>query len=109
MSNNYLLDYLNNETLTYSTFWENSDSDYSAEFDVPGFEKSDIEIKSKTDKLTIQVKTSKKGRQGFTISYRFPSTADLSKTEASLDLGILKIVVPKKESEKPKEISIKVS
>lgn len=109
MSNNYLLDYLNNETLTYSALWENSDSDYFAEFDVPGFEKSDIEIKSKANQLIIQVKTSKKGRQGFTIAYRFPSAADLSRTEASLDLGVLKVSVPKKESEKPKEITIKVS
>lgn len=109
MSNNYLLDYLNNETLTYSALWENSDSDYLAEFDVPGFEKSDIEIKSKADKLIIQVKTSKNGRQGFTVAYRFPSAADLSKTEANLDLGVLKVTVPKKDSEKPKEISVKVS
>lgn len=109
MSNNYLLDYLNNDTLTYSALWENSDTDYSAEFDIPGFEKSDIEIKSKSDQLTIQVKTSKKGRQGFTIAYRFPQAADLAKTEAILELGVLKVSVPKKDSEKPKEISVKVS
>jgi len=109
MNTNYLLEYLKNDSLTYSALWENSDSEYSAEFDIPGFEKSDVEIKSKSNKLTIQVKTSKKGRQGFTIAYRFPAAADLSKTEASLDLGVLKVSVPKKDSEKPNEISVKVS
>ena len=93
--------------------WENSESEFFAEFDIPGFDRSDVEVKSKADKLTITVAASeelkKNGRHGFNLSYKFPPSADLSKTQASLNLGVLKISVPKKETHQVKEITVKVA
>lgn len=112
MTEKELLNYLTNETLA-SSIWEDTDSGYFAEFDLPGFNKSEIEIKAKSNILLIKAKASESSKKrqalNFDLSYRFPASADLSKTQADLNLGVLKVSVPKKDSEKPKEISIKVS
>lgn len=94
---------------TYDTPWESLDTEFTAEFDVPGFSKEDVKIKAKSNILALEVSSAKAKRLGFTARYGFPECADLAKTKAELDLGVLKITVPKKESSIPKEISVKIS
>jgi HSP20 family molecular chaperone IbpA len=94
---------------SYSNAWVNLDSEFVAEFDIPGFKREDVKIKTKSNILHLEVSSAKAKRSGIEVKYGFPHFADLSRTKAELDLGVLKITVPKKESEIPKEISIKVS
>lgn len=93
----------------YSNLWQNLESEFVAEFDIPGFKKEDVKIKAKSNMLQLEVSSANVNRQGLVVKYGFPNSADLSKTKAELDLGVLKITVPKKESEVQKEVSIKIS
>lgn len=89
--------------------WQTLDSEFVAEFDVPGFRKEDIKIKAKSNILTLEVSSAKSNRVGLVAKYGFPHSADLAKTKAELDLGVLKVIVPKKESEIQKEVCVKIS
>jgi HSP20 family protein len=98
---------------------ENSD-DFTVTCDLPGVELEDLDISVTQDVLTLkgekkayftdnEVKTFKKENWAgkFQRTLSLPSSVDTNKVEASLKDGILTITLPKKEEEKPKQISIK--
>ena len=100
---------------------------YELDLALPGFNKKDVAIEVDNNLLTISSKqeSSKKGEEstvelnyrlrefnyaGFKKTFTLPDSADLKKINASFDLGILKITIPKKEEAIPqpaRKITIK--
>jgi len=86
-----------------------------------GLDKTDVKIDIKDDVLTVShakegstsVKEEKYAYRGITqksfkLAWRINEKFDLTKTNASLDKGLLKIVIPIAPVKEPKEIEIKV-
>lgn len=91
------------------------------EADLPGMDKKDVKVKVENNRLSIngtrdQKKESKKKgfyrceRQcgSFERSIYLGDNVDSSKAKAEFDKGVLKVIVPKKESGKPKVIDIDI-
>ena len=90
--------------------------------EIPGVNKDDIKVKIHNDVLTISgerkepelpekanclIREREFGK--FMRSIRLPYPIEVSKVSAEYKDGILKIILPKKEEVKPKEIQINVS
>lgn len=81
-------------------------NDETIELLVPGFKKDDLDIFVENKILTVVSKTPKFGR---TIMQRWKlNNADVDKIDASLEDGILRLKIPKKEQTQEKiKINIK--
>lgn len=94
---------------------------YTVHLDAPGLKKDDVKLAVNNKSLTIsgERKDEKKvedkqsvyreinyGR--FERTFTLPEGIESDKIEAKLDNGVLEIVIPKSEKQKPKEIEIKV-
>ena len=98
--------------------FEESENEYVVELEVPGVKKEEIDISLKKETLTINWnrKNEKKSKIGkskyersegsFSRSFSVEG-ANSEKIEAELKNGVLKIVVPKLEKVKAKNITIK--
>ena len=88
--------------------------------EVPGMEPKDIDISLTGDLLTLKGEKKQKTEEkkenfhrietrygAFSRTIRVPVSVDSDKIEASYDNGVLKIVLPKKEEVKAKQIEIK--
>ena len=107
--NTELLDKYFNYTYLNANEWVETDSGIELEIDIPGIKKDEVSIKSKGESLVIAANPKSKNGKPFSYSYKLPSVLDGSLTFASLEDGVLKVTVPKKESAKIKEISVKIS
>lgn len=97
--------------------FEESDSEYTIELEVPGVDKKDIRIDLKNDLLAIRWtrKWEKKklfgtsryesSEESYSRSFAIPG-ADSDGIKAELKKGVLKINVPKRESYQPKRIEV---
>jgi HSP20 family protein len=99
--------------------WTNEDGQFvSAE--MPGVQVEDIDINVNDNVLTISGQRSldevpedaqfhrrERGYGEFSRNIQLPYAVELDKVEASFKDGILKIMLPKAEAEKPKQIAIK--
>ena len=83
-----------------------------------GADRSDIELTTQGDQLRVSYRKDqdtpsqsyiKKGiaKRSFDFGWRLASKFDLSKTNAKLDKGLLRITVPYLEQESPKLVTIK--
>lgn len=99
---------------------EESESAYLLAFDLPGVKKEDvkIDVHGRVFTLTGERKHETKKEEGgfkryecvagkFSRSFTLPEGVDASKVEATLADGVLRVVVPKSEVEKPRTIAIK--
>ncbi len=90
--------------------------------EVPGMDPKEIDISFSGDLLTIKGEKKQRTEEkkenyhrietrygAFSRTIRVPVQVDADKIEASYDKGVLKIVLPKKEEAKPKQIEIKTS
>jgi HSP20 family protein len=99
---------------------EETESAYLLSFDLPGVKKEDLKIdvhgrtftlsgerkrKSESDERGIKRYECVAGK--FTRSFTLPVGVDASKVEAALLDGVLSVIVPKSEAEKPRTITIK--
>ncbi len=88
--------------------------------EIPGMEPKDVDISLSGDLLTIKGEKKQKTEEkkenfhrietrygAFSRTIRVPVSVDSDKIEASYDNGVLKIVLPKKEEVKAKQIEIK--
>ncbi|MDL1958515.1 MAG: Hsp20/alpha crystallin family protein [Deltaproteobacteria bacterium] len=88
--------------------------------EVPGIEPKDIDISLSGDLLTIKGEKKQKTEEkkesfhrietrygAFSRTIRVPVSVNSDKIEASYDKGVLKIILPKKEEIKAKQIEIK--
>ena len=100
--------------------FEEDNEKYTVELEVPGVKKEEINVSLKNDNLTIswnrvrenKEEDSKKRKiyersEGSFKRNFFVENIDVEKVNAELKDGVLKLVLPKKESAKPKEIEIK--
>lgn len=89
--------------------------------EVPDIDQKDIEVKIENNTLTLrgerkqnlEVKKENYHRVEryfgtFQRSFTLPQTIDQEKIEAACDRGVLTIVLPKKEEDKPKQIKVEV-
>lgn len=89
--------------------------------DLPGVAKEDIDVSVHGDQLTVkgEKKQEKEDKDkgyvrterfygSFTRSVTLPCEVDASRVDASYKDGVLKLVLPKKEEAKPKQIQVKV-
>ena len=90
--------------------------------ELPGMEAKDIDISITGDVLTIKGERKQESEEkdenyhrietrygAFCRMIRLPMAIETEKVTASYEKGILKLVMPKKEEVKPKQIEIKVS
>lgn len=86
---------------------------------LPGFKKEDVKISVHDNQLVIEAKTESKKEEKKGTMYRcerysgsfrrtlhLPDNADVSKIQAKMEDGVLKLSVPKKEETPKKEIVI---
>jgi HSP20 family protein len=97
-----------------------SDNDYVIYFDIPGVEKSDIDISVEKDVLTLTAECGKIAGDGYNRlhyemdysgyrrSFVLGNTIDPDKIEAVHENGTLVLTLPKREEKKRKEITIQV-
>ena len=85
-----------------------------------GYTKEDVKLEAKAQVLTINIIANEEedtsngkvyfsrkiSKRKFKKSYTFSNEFDLTATEAKMENGLLKLVVPRKESSLPVEISV---
>jgi HSP20 family protein len=88
--------------------------------DVPGIKDSDIQVQFRGNRLTVSGKRESEERKqqekyytyersygSFARTFTLPETADVDKASADMKNGVLTITVPKKASERPRNVAIK--
>ena len=98
-----------------------NDNEYIMYFDIPGVEKNDILLKVEKDILVLTADCTKKAGEnytclrdemmysGFKRTFDLGDSVDSDGIKADYKNGTLKLVLPKKEKQKTKQISINVS
>jgi HSP20 family protein len=87
---NYNLDY------TPKTKIKENENDYTLSFELPGFKKEDININVEDNVLVISSVVEKdEFRSSFENRYSIPEDANIDNIQASMEDGILKIVIGK--------------
>ena len=94
---------------------------YTIYCDLPGMNEKDLELSVASNVLTIkgERKDAEKARESkvyrnetwegsFQRTIAIPSPVDSNGIEAELNNGVLKIILPKREEDKPKQIELKV-
>ena len=84
------------------THLENGDT--KLELAVPGYSNEDITLSAKSGTLDIQL--AREGKKGRTVSYRLGNRIDSTKITAVCKNGLLTVLFPVRESDKP--VTIKV-
>ncbi len=98
---------------------DENDNEFSIKAELPGVKKADVKVNIVNDVLTIkgekktEVKDKKQHRVersygSFVRSFTLPHAVDSSKVGAEYAQGVLNLVIPKSEAQKPKQIDIKV-
>jgi|688.fasta_scaffold153556_3 HSP20 family molecular chaperone IbpA len=90
-----------------------SDKEFLTELPLPGLDKEHLSIE--VSGRTLIVKTNIKNAEGFvkryvdnSYSYYLSSSHDLSKTEAKMENGLLKIKVPLRKKEETKSVTVEI-
>jgi len=90
--------------------WNEKDNSLSLELDIPGFSKDEVQVSSKLGVVSINGSPKKDSkREKFKLSFKMPSVAEETLAKAELANGVLKVVIPKKETATLKQIPIKIS
>jgi HSP20 family protein len=97
------------------------DANIYVDADIPGFDQKNIKVNVKNDMLTISAKRDEKKEEkkknfhrveriqgSFYRQILLPSDVNTDKVKASYKNGVLKIVLPKKEESKAKDVDITV-
>jgi HSP20 family protein len=95
-----------------------SDDEVHFAIDIPGVNKGDVSIQvDETDTLIIRAKNSYREPEGTALrqyrigdyyrAFQISDDYDKDKVQAKLENGLLQLIIPKKESAKPKKIEIK--
>lgn len=97
-----------------------NDDQFEIHLSIPGLDKNEISLDIKGDNLIVcgerKVKSEKKDHKfhlseisygSFSRSFKLPENVNLDKIDAQYENGMLEIIIPKGEEQKPKKISIK--
>ncbi|HOV16780.1 MAG TPA: Hsp20/alpha crystallin family protein [Candidatus Cloacimonadota bacterium] len=95
------------------------DKEFELLANLPGFKKEDVRIAVQDNQLVIEANTSEKKEEKKGTMYRcerysgnyrrtlyLPDNADVSKIQAKMENGVLKLTIPKKTTTAQKEITI---
>jgi HSP20 family protein len=89
--------------------------------ELPGFKKDQVSISFENGQLTFAGERIEENQEGrnyhrnerwygrFERSFQLPISADAEKISANLQNGLLRVVIPKKEEAKARQISVEVS
>ncbi len=90
--------------------------------DLPGLDRDDVKVAIEDNRLTIsgERKFEKKSEDrewsrveraygAFTRTFTLPNIIDTDHVEATMDRGVLTVVLPKREEAKPKQIDVRVA
>jgi HSP20 family protein len=107
------------EAVVPSVDLEDRGKDYRLTVDLPGFSKEDVEVDVTDDAVTIQAKKTlseeekkknyvrkERASQTFYRMVQLPETVRSDDAKASLNNGILEVVMPKKEPKKSKKLAV---
>ncbi len=95
-----------------------SNAEYVIAVDLPGIDRSALEISIDSDRLTIRGTRNlnasgeyrvERRRGRFVRSFGVPTSVDQSKISADYKDGVLKVTLPKKSEQKAKRVEIKIS
>lgn len=91
---------------------ENKESEYLLSLDVPGVSKEDLKIEVTDGVLSVYTDYKNKEdraeeQRHYRFSFTIPEDVEKEKMDVSLNQGIVKITMPKKESSKPLQLEIK--
>jgi HSP20 family protein len=97
------------------------EDNFIIEAELPGIKKEDIHISFVNEMLTIrgEKKVEKEEKKknyhrsersygSFSRTFNFPGNVKADKVDAEFNNGVLKVIVPKSEEAKPKQIEVKV-
>ena len=89
--------------------------------DLPGLDKQDVQVNVEENILTLsgeRKRTDEENKDQYTRiersfgkferSYTLPNTVDQTRIEATMEKGVLRVSLPKKEEAQPKQIEVKV-
>lgn len=101
--------------------WTNEDGAYITA-ELPGMDIKDIDISVVGEVLTLkgerkpdaleegaEIHRQERGYGNFTRSIQLPFPINVSKVEAVLEKGVLRIILPRAEEDKPRKITVKAS
>lgn len=96
------------------------DDAFTVTAELPGMKKEDVKIEFENGVLTVRgekkAESEKKGRNYHIVERRYgafhramslPNTVNVEKATAEFEDGVLKVVLPKSEAAKPKELKIR--
>lgn len=84
-----------------------TDSGFEIQIDLPGLDPKDLQVEIENQVLTITAP--RPGRSHFARSWKMPEGTDLNAISAKLDLGVLRVGIPKLEAAKPRRIEVQVT
>lgn len=100
--------------------WTKADSGQVVTAEIPGMNIEDLDIKVIGESLTIsgtrpvpgdgddvKYHRQERGYGNFSRTIQLPFPVDINKVEANYEKGVLKIWLPRAESDKPKKIAVK--
>ncbi|MBT3583578.1 MAG: Hsp20 family protein [Halobacteriovoraceae bacterium] len=92
---------------TYNdSYFKQDEKHYFYAFEVPGLSSDDLSVEIKDNLITLSGQSTHWNNRNFQKSFYLPQDADLSQIEASVESGILALVVGKIEESKPQKINI---
>jgi HSP20 family protein len=96
-----------------------TDDEFVVKANLPGVEPEDVDVQVHGDTVTIrgEAKSESEEKDGnwlrrerrygvFTRSFNLPATIDSAKASADFEHGVLKLTLPKSETERPKSIKV---
>lgn len=98
-----------------------NDTSYTIKANLPGFAQENVEIEMHENVLTIKGNTEKESKEeapnyllqerktgSFCRSFSFREPIESDKSSASFENGVLTIILPKQEPERPKKVKINI-
>ncbi len=118
--NRFLNQPVNSHDFPAMNVWTKADSGQVITAEIPGMDIDDLDIKVAGETLTIsgsrpspeenddiKYHRQERGYGSFTRTIQLPFPIDVDKVEANYEKGVLKIWLPRAESDKPRKITVK--
>jgi len=98
-----------------------TETEFNIKAELPGFAKKEIDLEVADGVLTLSAEHTEEKEEkkenyhlrerhygSYSRSFRLPEGVDSEKIDAKMENGVLNVILPKREEEKPKKIEVKV-